>query len=218
MTHVKICGITRLDDAKAAIDAGAAMLGFNFYKKSPRYIEPEAAQVIADQLRADYGANIPLLIGVFVNALVSGISAISDQVGLHAAQLSGDESDSMLKELRGIAFKGIQPMNQAMALNDVQYYAPHFPQNERLPQLILDAYHPQLRGGTGETASADVVKVVQASVKRVMLAGGLTPQNVGERVAALAPWGVDVASGVEDDVPGVKNHDKVRAFVAAARA
>jgi phosphoribosylanthranilate isomerase len=218
MTRVKICGLTSYDDALVAAQAGADMLGFNFYKKSPRYIKPEDAQPICDRLRERLGRECPLLVGVFANEVVGVISAITRKVGLNAAQLSGDESDNMLAELRGIGFKAIRPINLAQALDDVSYFKPHFSANERIPSLLLDAYHPQLYGGTGEQASVEVALAVKEQVPRLMLAGGLTPENVGERVQAIQPWGVDVASGVEvPDAPGKKDGGKIQAFIQAAK-
>jgi phosphoribosylanthranilate isomerase len=219
MTRVKICGLTTFDDALASARAGADMLGFNFYKKSPRYIRPEDAQPICDKLREQLGGVCPVLVGVFANEVVGVISAITRKVGLNCAQLSGDESDAMLAELRGIAFKAIRPLNLAQALEDVTYYRPHFPPNERFPSLLLDAYHPQLYGGTGEQASVEVALAVKEQTPRLMLAGGLTPENVAERVQAVQPWGVDVASGVElPEQPGKKEIGKVEAFIAAVRS
>jgi phosphoribosylanthranilate isomerase len=218
MTRVKICGLTTFEDALACAEAGADLLGFNFFKRSPRYIEPAKALVICDGLRQQLGAGCPVLVGVFANEVVGTISAVTIKVGLAFAQLSGDESDEMLKELRGIGFKGIRPMNKAMALDDVNYYRPYFPADERVPSLLLDAYHPKLYGGTGEQASTEVAEAVKAEVPRLMLAGGLTPENVAGRVQAIRPWGVDVASGVEPtDQPGVKDHGKVKAFIQAAK-
>lgn len=218
MIQVKICGITTFSDALAASEAGADLLGFNFYKRSPRYLSPETAFSICSQLRAALGARCPVLVGVFVNEVVGSISAITNQVGLDFAQLSGDESDDMLRELRGIGFKAIRPANGTMALEDVTYFRPHFLADERIPSLLLDAYHPDLYGGTGEQASIEVALQVKAQVPRMMLAGGLTPENVGERVNAIQPWGVDVASGVElSDQPGVKDAAKMAAFVTAAQ-
>lgn len=215
MTKVKICGVKTLENARAIVQLGADMLGFNFYKPSPRYIEPDAARLVCNALRQEFGTDCPLLVGVFANSAQGDISIICNHVGLDFAQLSGDESDSMLQELRGTAFKAIQPMNKAMALEDVKYYAETMPEDERAPSLLLDAYHPRLRGGTGEATPTEVALAVKAAVPRLMLAGGLTPENIGERVASIAPWGVDVASGVEDDEPGVKNLLKVKALIEA---
>lgn len=218
MTIVKICGLTNFDDARAAAAAGADLLGFNFFKRSPRYVSPEDALTICNGLRAEFGAACPVLVGVFVNELVGTISAITTKVGLNFAQLSGDESDDMLRELRGIGFKAIRPANLALALDDAAYFGKYFPADERVPSLLLDAYHPKLYGGTGEQASVEVALAVKERVPRLMLAGGLTPENVAGRVQQIAPWGVDVASGVEPpDQPGVKDHAKVRAFIEAAK-
>jgi phosphoribosylanthranilate isomerase len=216
---VKICGVTTLDDASMVTEAGADLIGLNFYKQSPRYIEPEAAGAITDALREHFGEKVPVFVGVFVNAPVSEISQIMEIAGLDFAQLSGDESDDVLHELRGRGFKAIRPPNKALALDDAGYYSKEFINDPRIPSLLLDAYHPKLYGGTGETASVEVALAVKGMVPRLMLAGGLNPANIGERVAAIRPWGVDVASGVEPEgQPGVKDPDKVRQFVGAAKA
>src|SRR3982750_1543943 len=128
---IKICGITRIEDALAAAQAGADLLGFNFYKKSPRYITPEDAAAVCDQLRAQVVAACPILVGVFVNEVVGVISAITRKAGLNCAQLHGDESEAMIKELYGIGFKAIRPMNLAQALDDVNYFKSQFPTDER---------------------------------------------------------------------------------------
>lgn len=214
---VKICGVTTFEDALFSAEAGADMLGFNFFKRSPRYIEPEKAQKICDALREQLGDQCPLLVGVFVNATDSDISRISNQAGLDAMQLSGDESDEMIAELRGMAYKGIQPMNKAMAIEDAKYYSEQFPSNECLPSLLIDAYHPHLKGGTGEQANTEVALAVKEIAPRLMLAGGLNPQNVAQRIAEIAPWGVDVASGVEDGEAGVKSPVLVTAFIQAVK-
>lgn len=212
---VKICGITTLDDARASADAGADMLGLNFFPKSPRYITPEAARELAAALRAELGEGCPVLVGLFVNEVVNKISVTMEKVGLNFAQLSGDESAEVLRELRGIGYKAIRPRTLAEALDDAAYFA--VPTDERIPSLLLDAYHPQLYGGTGEQASVEVANAVHEKTPRMMLAGGLTPENVAARVAAIQPWAVDVASGVEGVTPGRKDTAKVRAFVAAAK-
>ena len=214
---VKICGITRLEDALIATDAGADLLGLNFYKPSPRSIAVNEATVLCDTLRDKLGDKCPTLVGVFVNMATNEIETIVTKAGLDFAQLSADETDNMLIELRGVGFKSIRPMNLDMALDDVQYFSEHLPADERAPSILLDAYHPKLYGGTGEEASVEVALAVKERVPRMMLAGGLKPENVAERVCAIRPWGVDVASGVEDDVPGIKSAEKMRAFIKAAR-
>lgn len=214
---VKICGITRLEDALIAHESGADLLGLNFYKSSPRYIEPDKATILCDTLRDKLADKCPTLVGVFVNMAMSDISIVTEKVGLDFAQLSGDETDDMLLELRGIGFKAIRPMNLDMALDDVKYFSEHMPNDERVPSLLLDAYHPKLFGGTGEIASAEVTLAVKKQVPRLMLAGGLNPDNVAERVKAIQPWGVDVASGVEDGEAGIKSAVKIKSFIENAK-
>ena len=214
---VKICGITTLDDALMASRAGADLLGLNFFPKSPRYIAPEAARDLGSALRAELGAACPVLVGLFVNEVVGKISITMEKVGLNFAQLSGDESVEMLRELRGIGFKSIRPRSSKEALDDTAYFGQVALKDERIPSLLLDAYHPQLYGGTGEQASAEVANSVREKTARLMLAGGLTPENVAARVATIKPWGVDVASGVEGETPGRKDAEKVKAFIAAAK-
>ncbi|MCB9461664.1 MAG: phosphoribosylanthranilate isomerase [Anaerolineaceae bacterium] len=217
MTYVKICGVTTYRDALMCAKAGADMLGLNFYSKSPRYITPDDAATLCRSLRSALSDDCPVLVGVFVNATVDEVARTIQNVGLDFAQLSGDESIAMVAGLLGRAYKAIRPSSKAYALEDADYYAPHFPSSEKSPSLLVDAYHPDLYGGTGEQASADVVLALKERVPRLMLAGGLNPDNVGERVHNMVPWGVDVASGVEDGTPGIKSEAKVQAFIAAAK-
>ena len=200
-------------------DAGADMIGLNFYPPSPRYITPEHAATITAALHDVFGAARPLFVGVFVNVSSSHITEVITTANLDFAQLAGDESDELLHELNGRGFKAIRPPTLALAIEDATYYSKEFINNEpRIPSLLLDAHHPKLYGGTGHQASVEVALAVKARVPRLMLAGGLKPGNVSERVAAVRPWGVDTASGVEvDGQPGVKDPDKVRAFIQAAR-
>ncbi len=214
---VKICGVTTLDDARMVAQAGADMIGLNFFPKSSRYLEPDAAQDLADALRAELGDTCPLLVGVFANEVVGKISATMELVGLNFAQLSGDESMEMLRELRGIGYKGIRPRTAAEALDDAAYFGQVALPDPRIPSLLVDAYHPKLYGGTGEQASAEIVNALRERSSRLMLAGGLTPENVALRIAAVQPWGVDVASGVEGETPGRKDAAKVAAFISEAK-
>lgn len=214
---VKICGITTLDDAIFAAQAGADFIGLNFYPKSKRYVSPEAAAVLVTDLRAALGGSIPLLIGVFVNTVINDIGQIIHSVGLDGVQLSGDESEAMLRELRGRGFKAMRPSNLALAQEDVAYFAPTFPTDEGLPSVLLDASVPGEYGGTGIPAEVELAQWVRGNVPRLMLAGGLTPENVAERVTLIQPWGVDVASGVEGGIAGRKDPDKVTRFIRQAR-
>lgn len=215
MTRVKICGVTTLDDARMVAQAGAAMIGLNFYPPSPRSIDPGNARLLVQSLRAELGDRCPLFIGVFVNPTEDELLRIMSEVNLDAAQLSGDEAPQLLATLAGRAFKALRPVSLDAALQDVEDFSGSAPKDEHLPALLLDAYHPSLYGGTGETANLELFAAIQARVPRLMLAGGLTPENVGDRVKVVQPWGVDVASGVEEGTPGHKSAARVAAFIAA---
>jgi phosphoribosylanthranilate isomerase len=216
MTKIKICGVNNLDDALAAARAGADMLGINCYSRSARYIAPDEASRLCTDLRAQLGDSCPALVGVFVNASADHITATMKAIGLDFAQLSGNEDPSILATLQGIAFKALHPDNSEQACAQMRDFARYSPTDERIPSVLVDAYHPQLYGGTGESASVEVAVAVRDRTPRMMLAGGLNPQNVQERVAAIRPWGVDVASGVEvEGKPGKKDHARIRAFIDA---
>ncbi len=216
MPKVKICGVTTLQDALAAAHAGAAFIGLNFYEPSPRYIEPASAAVIVQALRAQLLAACPLLVGVFVNESLAGLQEVCDRVELDYLQLSGAEPPQLLAALHGRAFKAIRPQSVAEARALATTYATSTTCDERAPALLLDAYHPALYGGTGTQASRELVQAVQALVPRVMVAGGLTPANVADLVAAADPWGVDTASGVENGNPRHKDHARIEEFIRQA--
>jgi phosphoribosylanthranilate isomerase len=214
--RVKICGLTTFEDALAAAKAGADLLGFSFYKK----VHATRTGFRSTDLRQaarELGKRVRCWWGVCQRTVAT--SRLPRARSGNFAQLSGDESDSLLKELRGIGYKAIQPMSKEMAEDDVKYFSAYFPTDERIPSILLDAYHPSARGGTGVEVSAEIALAVKALAPRLMLAGGLTPENVAERINAVQPWGVDVASGVElPDQPGQKDAGKVKAFIEAARS
>jgi phosphoribosylanthranilate isomerase len=206
-------------DALFAAQAGADMLGVNFYEPSPRYINPEEAQLLCGRFRDELGTGCPLLVGVFVNESVEHITAVVETVGLDYVQLSGDEPPETIAALKGKAFKALRPRDVHEAIAQATQALPHAPDDERAPSILLDAYHPMLYGGTGEQTSVEVALAVKEHVPRLMLAGGLNPDNVIGRVESIQPWGVDVASGVEaPDQPGRKDHARVRFFISAARS
>jgi phosphoribosylanthranilate isomerase len=208
---VKICGITNIDDARAAMVAGADLLGFNFYAKSPRYITPAKAGEIAAEIRSD-GAG-PLLVGVFVNAPLDGVRSIMEIAQIDLAQLHGDEPVSVVEQLHGRGFKALRPTSETEAEIDAEWFAPYGP---NAPVLLIDAYRKDQYGGTGHVADWSIATKL-AQQYPILLAGGLTPDNVADAIKQVRPWGVDVASGVEC-APGKKDAVKMRAFVECVRS
>lgn len=203
---IKICGITNLEDAVAAIEAGADLLGFNFYRQSVRYVEPETARSIVEKIRS--GVRRPQLIGVFVNSPLHEIRSIWRAVDLDLIQLHGDEPIEMLKQVNG--FKAIRPQSPAEAEKQAKTYAV-----ENEPALLIDAYRKGEYGGTGQVGDWSLAARI-ARRYPILLAGGLTPENVADAIRQVQPWGVDVASGVER-APGRKDAAKMQAFVARVR-
>jgi phosphoribosylanthranilate isomerase len=203
MIKIKICGIKTLEDALAAIEAGADLIGFNFYPKSPRYIDVGQCRDIMSVLQKyEHVAYV----GVFVNASVEEIRATMDTCGLGLVQLHGDESVEVLKQLDGKAFK---------AFRGIPENVDGFARNEA-PAFLVDASVKGVYGGSGVTADWNGAAEL-AEKYPLLLAGGLTPENVAEAVGRVKPWGVDVASGVES-APGKKDAGKMVEFVKAVRA
>jgi phosphoribosylanthranilate isomerase len=194
--RVKICGITRVEDARAAIAAGADMIGLNFYAKSPRYVEIDRAR----EIRGAIGSSAAV-IGVFVNAQRAYIDERLRAASLDMIQFSGDEDDAALAgwPVPSIVTRRLKPGENM---------TPH-----RADYVLFDAFDPKLHGGTGVRISLDLLRAVDLS--RAFVAGGLNPENVAE-VAALEPYAVDCASGVESS-PGVKDHNKLGSFVNNAK-
>lgn len=200
MTKIKICGIKTVTDALAAMDAGANLIGFNFYPKSPRYIDAGRCRDIMSVMRR-FGHIT--YVGVFVNASYGEIWATMDTCGLNLAQLHGDESSELLERLGAKAFKAFRGIPKSIA-----GFA-----GRNAPAFLLDASVKGMYGGSGVTA--DWSSAAELAKKYpVLLAGGLNPENVAEAVRQVRPWGVDVASGVEYE-PGRKDAEKMKAFVKA---
>ena len=226
MTRVKICGITSFEDALCAAGAGADYLGFIFFKKSPRYVTPEAAGEITSMLTGQISASappsaadpgsrpLPRFIGVFVNETLAVVEETIRRANLDYAQLHGGEPPAMLEALHGRGFKALRPTSAAEAGIEAEWYADLSPRDG--PQLLIDAYDPKEYGGTGKRADWNAAAELGRICPRLVLAGGLTPQNVAAAVEAVRPWAVDVSTGVEIK-PGSKDPDKVRAFVSSAK-
>ena len=203
MTLIKICGITNLKDAHAAVAAGADALGFNFYKPSPRYITPESARAIINTLPASI-----LTIGVFVNEpSPDAVRAIADRAGVKAVQLHGDESPDYCRALNSV-IKNFS-ISTNFDIDQIHAY--------EVDAVMLDTKHNHLRGGTGRVFNWSIAQQVSALVAKLYLAGGLSPENVNEAIEFVQPYAVDACSSLEDK-PGIKNHERMRAFVDRVRS
>ena len=200
-TRVKICGITRLEDAQQAVDLGAAALGFNFYPPSPRYVEPAAARAIVNQLPPFVTAA-----GVFANEADAGrVISIAHDAGVTTVQLHGPGFPDLHELLSAFTLVVAVPVREGFKVEELGNLKPS--------AYLLDAFDPDRPGGTGKTFDWNAAR----EAKRygpIILAGGLTRENVGRAVRVVRPFAVDVASGVES-APGIKDPAKLRAFFAA---
>ena len=209
MTFVKICGLRTIEHALAAADAGADMLGLVF-AASRRQISPEQAALIAEAVRARPHTQQVSIVGLFVNQAPEHMLEIAGECGLDAIQLSGDETSEIVEKLPSITLlKAIRLDGEPREAGWLNIdHAPSV-------RLLIDALVPGSYGGAG--VLADWGRAAELARRRlIMLAGGLTPENVDAAIRQVQPWGVDVSSGVETN--GVKDIVKIRAFVAAARA
>ena len=204
MIQVKICGITNAADALAAIDAGANLLGFNFYEKSPRHIAEAEAAKIRPRLSKKVEA-----VGIFVNAPTAHVTALCKSLKLDAAQLHGDESPETVAELaRTLTVWKAFRIESDFRLETLDEYP-------EAGAFLFDAAHTGQYGGTGRTTDWDVAR--RAALRhRIILAGGLNIENVAAAVRIVRPYAVDVASGVESK-PGKKDHGRMREFIQEVR-
>ena len=214
MVRIKICGITNLADARAAIAAGADMLGFNFYSPSPRFITPQDARTIIEALRAEIKAlpRTVTMVGVFVNEPAESIVRIADEAGVAAIQLHGDESVEFCRELKALLpdrflIKALHALGNAVTEPATDY---------NVDAIMLDAFDAELRGGTGRPVDWNLARHTRDAVSRLFLAGGLSPENVREAIDAVQPYAVDACSALESS-PGRKDAERVDAFVRAVR-
>ena len=214
MFRVKICGVTNPDDAKKACAAGADAIGLNFYEGSRRFVDIDHAKQIS--LSIPQGV---IRVGVFVNASAADVCRTFDTVGLEAIQLHGDEPPPFLSLL------GKRPVIRAFRcrdsnLNEVQDYLAKCIDLQCIPHSVLtDAYYPGQYGGTGRVFDWNLLNTMRANLDgvRLILAGGLTPENVADAIVASRPHAVDTASGVESEA-GVKDPDRLFRFVSNARS
>ena len=214
--RVKICGLTTLADARTALEAGADLLGFNFYRPSPRYVPPETVAQLITTLRAEFAGRVFRCVGVFVNEPPADMRAIMQLCQLDLAQLHGDEPPAVVHAVGEAAFKALRIGSADEADWLARTYAPnHSDAAEHKPAFLIDASHATLYGCTGQTADWSTARWI-AEHYPILLAGGLNPSNVADAIHVVRPWGVDVASGVER-APGVKDVKKMVEFVKAVK-
>ena len=203
--QIKICGVTNVKDAEACAELGVSMIGFNFYPKSPRYIEPKIARRIIEAIPSGVCP-----VGVFVDASAEEIRNIADVAGVRCVQLHGCTSPDICRELAR-EFRVIRAFS-----TDPQFRPEEVSLFDNC-DVLVDAHHPNLRGGTGLTCDWPAARTARSFARFLLLSGGLTEENVGQAIATVAPHAVDVCSGVES-APGVKNHKAVEDFITAVRA
>jgi len=201
--RVKICGITRVEDALLAASAGADALGFIFYEKSPRFITPSAARAIIKKLPPFIAK-----VGVFVDEQAGRVEEIAAEAGLTTLQLHGKESPAYCEEIGINVIKALRVRGEEDIKNISSF---------NVAALLLDTYKKGQAGGTGEVFDwALAVKAVGESSRPIILSGGLTPDNVAEAARQVRPYAVDVSSGVEA-APGIKDRALVESFIRRAK-
>lgn len=200
--HTKICGITRVADARAAVAAGADAIGLVFYSASPRAVALDEARDIAQAV-----GSFTVVTGLFVNASAETVAEVLRQVPLHLLQFHGDESREFCESFHRPYMKAIRMRPELDVLAAIDQYP-------SASAILLDAYRPGVPGGTGE--SFDWGRVPDCG-RALVLAGGLTAENVGQAIAATGVYGVDVSGGVES-APGIKDHDKIKRFICNAQS
>jgi phosphoribosylanthranilate isomerase len=203
MVRVKICGITNLEDALAAVEAGADLLGFNFYAKSPRRVSPQDARLVVEKLSPEVSC-----VGVFVNEEAAEVERAAREAGLGAVQLHGGETPEFCARLRDLTTIKALRVGENFSVESASAYG--------TDAVLLDAFVAGSWGGTGHTFDWSVARRTREAVARLFLAGGLTPENVAGAVRVVRPYAVDVCSGVET-APGRKSFQLMRRFVEAAR-
>lgn len=200
---VKICGITTPEDGIMAAECGARALGFNFYPRSKRYVTQETAKEICDALPPDV-----LTVGVFVNKDAEVVQKIQEKCGLDLVQFHGDETPAYCTRFGDAYIRALRPQN----VDDLRCIKDY--PNARM--ILIDAFSANAYGGTGEKADWICACAAKEYDIPLLLAGGLTPENVAYAITAVQPFGVDVASGVEAE-PGRKSEEKIRHFMREVR-
>jgi len=203
--QIKICGVANLADARACVDLGADMIGLNFYHRSPRYVEPDRAREIVEAIPRSVRP-----VGVFVDPTADEVRTRAKTAGIACVQLHGDLSSETCRDLAR-EFRVIRAFSTGAEFHpeDVGAFSDC--------DVLLDAPHAELRGGTGLACDWPVARATLPFARFLILSGGLNAQNVADAIEAVSPQAVDVCSGVES-APGVKDHRAIEKFIAATRA
>ena len=210
MVKIKICGITNPGDARQAIAAGADMLGFNFYRPSPRFIEPQQARNIIDSVKRETEF---VAVGIFVDEPLESLIETLRTSGVNAVQLHGDESVAYCADLKS----RLTGTTIIKALRVSESFQPVAATNYPVEAIMLDAFHDNLRGGTGKIFDWEIALKTRDLVPQLFLSGGLSPENVAGAIDRVQPYAVDACSRLELS-PGRKDPSRVTAFVRAARS
>jgi len=203
--QIKICGVTNVADATVCADLGVDMIGLNFYEKSPRAIDPASACRIVEMLPESVKT-----VGVFVDGTAEEIRDTAKSIGLRILQLYGETSPQMCRKLA-------RDFRVIRAFYTNRDFRPEIAALFSECDILLDAHHPKLRGGTGQTCDWSVAAATRHFARFLILSGGLNAQNISAALAAVRPHAIDVCSGVEA-TPGVKDHKAIKKFVGAVRA
>lgn len=201
---VKICGITRIEDAIAAADAGADAIGLNFYPESKRCVTLQRARAIATAVRGRVA-----LVGLFVNAPFEAVDRMDRMVELDLLQFHGDETPAFCARWGGRVIRALRIAAESDLAQIAAYDSAHC--------VMLDAAVPGVYGGTGVMGEWALARKAVEAGGKIILAGGLTPENVAAAIETVMPFGVDTSSGVER-APGIKDHARIAAFISAARS
>ena len=218
---IKVCGVTRAEDVEAVVHSRADAIGFNFYPGSKRFVSiPHARNLI--QVARNTTTDLPVLdlVGVFVNADAQMVRRTADETGLSVIQIHGDETAEQIEEIHQVCptlplirALRVDPLNAERAFEEIDFVCARVP----LAAVLLDAFVPGIFGGTGQTVEHSVLqRYSERNRPPLLLAGGLTPENVTEIAGRPGVWGIDTASGVES-FPGIKNATLIRKFVNTVR-